>query len=55
METIYFVLFCLAIGSIIFWSFRNDDQATFRGQKQKKKFSLGREEEVNEPTRRPDN
>lgn len=39
MQTIYFLLFCVGIAFIIFWSFRYDDQADFQGQKRDKKFS----------------
>ena len=39
MQTVYFILFCLGIGYIIFWSLRNDDQSDFKGQKRDKKFS----------------
>jgi len=38
METIYFFIFCLGIGYIIFWALQNDDQAEFTGQERSKKF-----------------
>jgi len=39
METIYFLVFCLANAFIVFWTLRNDDQADFQGQKRDKKFT----------------
>tara|TARA_R110002096_G_scaffold228317_8_gene417746 strand:- start:337 stop:513 length:177 start_codon:yes stop_codon:yes gene_type:complete len=44
MTNLYFLLFCLGIAYIIFWSFRNDDQADFQGQKRDKKFSPSKTE-----------
>jgi hypothetical protein len=38
METLYYAFFCVAIGGIIFWGFRYDDQAEFQGQSRSKKF-----------------
>lgn len=38
MLAIYFAVFCIGIGYVIFWSLRYDDQADFTGQKRDKKF-----------------
>jgi len=39
METIYFLLFCLANAFIVFWCLKYDDQADFQGQKRDTKFT----------------
>jgi len=39
MDFIYFAVFCFGIAYVIFWCFRNDDQAEFMGQEQDKRFS----------------
>jgi len=52
MDLIYFVSFCLGIAYVIFWCFRNDDQAEFMGQEHGKKFSTKKRTEdsdVNSP------
>ncbi|MCJ9430364.1 hypothetical protein [Kordiimonas marina] len=43
MDTIYFVIFCLAVAFVIFWSLRNDDLADFDDTAIKdKKFTLSK-------------
>jgi len=43
MDTIYFILFCLAVAFVIFWSLKNDDLANFDDTAEKeKKFTLSR-------------
>ena len=41
MDSIYFAIFCLAIGYVIFWSLKNDDIGDFGGgDSAGKKFTL---------------
>lgn len=45
MNTLYFLLFSVGIGYIVFWSLINDDQSEFQGQKRDKKFTPSKKED----------
>jgi hypothetical protein len=46
MTTLYFLIFCFGIAYIIFWCWRNDDQADFKGVEAETKFSLKKPADV---------
>lgn len=46
MDAIYFLVFCLTIAFVIFWSMRNDDQAEFTGQERSKRFVVSKKTQV---------